>query len=243
MKLIDTYFLAIENLLGRVRESDYEKIEAAGRAIAESVANGGCVHIHDTGHIIDSELINRGGGLILYKRLRYSLTVENPVRPRDRSEVAVSAAGLAAYALQASGALPGDVLILGSVSGRNLPVVDLAIEAKKMGLTLIVITSMAYTTQVPSDHPSGKRLFELGDIVIDNCAPAAEAMLPVEGLEARFAAASGISAAYIMWAVSAVVIEELLKRGITPGVLKSANFPGGVEFNAELARIYQEKGW
>ena len=151
-------------------------------------------------------------------------------------------AGLAAYALKASGAMPGDVMIIGSVSGRNVPVVDLAIEAKKFGLKIIVVTSMAYSSQIQSEHPSGLRLFELADIVLDNCAPAAEALMEVDGLEARLCAASGISAAYILWSVTTVVVEELLQMGITPSVLKSANFPGGPEFNAELHKIYEEKG-
>ena len=91
--------------------------------------------------------------------------------------------GLAAYALKASGARPGDVMILGSVSGRTLSVVDLAYEAKKWGLKTIVITSMSYATSVDSPHSSGLKLYELGDVVLDNCAPAAEALMEVEGLE------------------------------------------------------------
>jgi uncharacterized phosphosugar-binding protein len=230
--LLDKYYSTVDELLKTVRTTQREAIEKAGKTIADAVAKGACVHIHDTGHIIDSELIFRGGGLILYKRFKYNLNVENPVRKRDRSGLDTSMVGLAANALKASGAMPGDVMILGSVSGRNIPVVDLAIEAKKMGLITIVITSMSYTTQVASDHPSGKRLFELADIVIDNCAPAAEAMMEVENLEPRLGAASGLSAAYIMWSVTTVVVEELMAKGITPGVLKSANFPGGNEFNA-----------
>lgn len=78
--------------------------------------------------------------------------------------------GLAAYALRASGALPGDVMIIGSVSGKTMNVIDLAIEAKKFGLKIIALTSMAYSAQVKSEHSSGKRLFECADIVLDNCA-------------------------------------------------------------------------
>ena len=82
-----------------------------------------------------------------------------------------------------------------------------------------------------SPHSCGKKLNDLADIVIDNCAPAAEAMMEVEGLDARLCAASGLSAAFILWSVTTVVVEELLKRGKKPGVLKSANFPGGTEYN------------
>jgi len=214
---------------------------AAGKLIAEAVANGACVHIHDSGHIIDSELIYRGGGLILYKKLKYQLNVENPVRKRDRSDLDTNMEGLAAYALKASGVRPGDVIILGTVSGRTFGVVDLAFEAKKMGVTLILITSMTYATTVGPVHSSGKKLYEIADVVLDNCAPAAEAMMEVEGLEARLCAASGLSAAFIMWSITTVVVEELLARGIMPGVLKSANFPGGNDYNKGFVEPRYEK--
>jgi len=239
--LLDRYWETIDALYAKVRETQRPNIEAAGKLIAETVAAGGCVHIFDSGHIINSELIYRGGGLILYKRFNYALNVEDNVRKRDRSGVDTSMEGLANYALRASGALPGDVFILGSVSGRSFNVVDLAYEAKKMGMKIIVITSMTYATSVDSPHSSGKRLYELADIVLDNCAPAAEAMMEVEGLEARLCAASGLAAAYIMWSVTTVVVEDLLARGIMPGVLKSANFPGGNDYNKGFVEPRYEK--
>jgi uncharacterized phosphosugar-binding protein len=68
-------------------------------------------------------------------------------------------------------------------------------------------------------------------------------MIPVEGIEAPFAAASGLSATLIMWSACAVAIDELLARGITPSVYKSANFPGGEEYNDNLELHYQETGF
>ncbi|MDR3121120.1 MAG: sugar isomerase domain-containing protein [Clostridiales bacterium] len=229
--LLDQYWETIDALYAKIRRTQKENIIKAGELIAKAVDGGACVHIHDSGHIINSELIYRGGGLILYKQFKYALNVENPVRKRDRSDMNTSMEGLAAYALKASGARPGDVFVLGSVSGRSFGVVDLAYEAKKLGMKIIVITSMSYATEVESPHSSGKKLFEFADIVLDNCAPAAEAMMEVEGLEARLGAASGLSAAFIMWSVTSVAVEELLKRGKMPGVLKSANFPGGNDYN------------
>ena len=229
--LMDRYWEHVDDLYTRVRTTQRDAIERAGRLIADAVDNGGCVHINDSGHIIDSELIYRGGGLILYKRFKYDLVVDDAVRPRDRSDLDTSMEGLAAYALKKSGARPGDVLICGSVSGRTFSVVDLAYEARKLGMKIIVITSMSYATSVEAVHSSGLKLYEMADVVIDNCAPAAEAMMEVEGLEPRLCAASGLAAAFIMWSVTTVVVEELMNRGKTPGVLKSANFPGGPEYN------------
>ncbi len=241
--LLDKYNEHVDALISKVRTTQRENIIKAGKMIAEAVKDGACVHIHDTGHIIDSELIFRGGGFLMYKQFKYRLEVIDPVRKRDRSDLDTSMAGLAEYAIKASGARPGDVMILGSVSGRNVPVVDLAIAAKKFGMKIIVVTSMSYTTQVKSDHPSGLRLFELADIVIDNCAPAAEAMMEVDGIEARMCAASGTAATLILWSATCVAAEELLAMGITPSVLKSANFPGGNEYNKELIERYEKTGF
>lgn len=239
--LIDRYWAYVDDLYSRVRSTQKEDMISAGKLIASAVAGGACVHIHDTGHIIDSELINRGGGLVLYKKLKYSLTVDNPVRKRDRSDIDTNMEGLAAYVLKASGVRPGDVMIIGTVSGRTFSAVDLAFEAKKMGLKLILITSMTYAATVESVHSSGKKLYEIVDVVLDNCAPAAEAMMEVEGLEARLCAASGLSGAFIMWSITTVVVEELLARGIMPGVLKSANFPGGNDYNKTFVEPRYER--
>ncbi|HBN82876.1 MAG TPA: hypothetical protein DDZ89_03445 [Clostridiales bacterium] len=239
--LLDRYWESINTLVDKVKSTQRENIEKAGKLIAELVDQGACVHICDSGHIIDSELIYRGGGLILYKKFKYNLVVDNPVRKRDRSDLDTSMEGLAAYALKASGARPGDVMILGSVSGRTFSIVDLAYEAKKMGLKIIAITSMTYATSVESPHSSGKKLYELADIVLDNCAPAAEALMEVEGLEPRLCAASGLSAAFIMWSVTTVAVEEMMKLGKIPGVLKSANYPGGNDYNKTYVEPRYEK--
>ncbi len=241
--LLDTYFETVDGLLKKVRESQRESIIATGHAMADAIAKGNAVHVYDTGHIIDSELICRGGGLMALKEFKYRLNVENGVRRRDRSGIDTSMEGLAMYALRASRALPGDVMIIGSVSGKTLNVIDLAIEAKKFGMTVIALTSVAYSSSVESKHSSGKRLFECADIVLDNCAPVAEGMIPVEGLEAPFAAASGLSAAYLMWSACAVTVEDLLARGITPSVFKSANYQDGPAYNDKLTEYYEKTGF
>ena len=138
----------------------------------------------------------------------------------------------------------GDVLVVSSVSGRTKSVVDLTVAAVEKGVKVIAFTSMEYATQVDPVHESGKKLYELATMYLDNCAPAAEAMLEVEGIEARFAAASGIASDYIMWNITSVVVEKMLEKGLTPGILKSANFPGGNDYNKQIIEPhYDEFGW
>ncbi len=243
MLLIDRYHERINQQITKVEQSQRETCMKVGEVMAQCVKNGGCVHVFDTGHIINSELIYRGGGVLFLKAFKYDLAVEDAVRTRDRSGVDQDMTGLAAYALKKSGALPGDVIVIGSVSGKTANVVDLAIEAKKFGMTVVAMTSVAYSSSVPSMHSSGKRLFECADYVLDNCAPVAEGMIDVEGIEAPFAAASGLSAAVIMWSVVAHSIEKLLEMGITPSLLMSENYKNGPEFNAQMKERYAKYGY
>ncbi len=244
--LIDRYHKAVDELFRKVRETQRENIIKAGEMVADSVANGGCIFLSSICHFMEMDSIYRGGGPIFYKHFSYDLKVESPSRARDRSDLGYDRETVAAakYALTQSNIRPGDVLFVSSVSGRTVKVVDLAYEAEKLGIKVIAFTSMEYARQVEPVHPSGKKLYEIASLTLDNCAPAAEAMLEVPGIEARFGAASGIASDYIMWSITSVAVEKLLEKGITPGILKSANFPGGNDYNKTVIEPnYDKFGW
>ena len=243
--LLDRYRQAVDDLFRKVRDTQTENIIKAGEMVADSVANGGCIFLSRICHAMEMDSIYRGGGPIFYKHFSYDLKIENAARPRDRSDLNIDTQGAAArYALTQSNIRPGDVLFVGSVSGRTKDVVDLAYEAEQMGVKVIAFVSMEYARQVEPVHPSGKKLYEIASLTLDNCAPAAEAMLDVEGIEARFGAASGIASDYIMWSVTSVAVEKLLEKGLTPGILKSANYPGGNDYNKTVVEPhYDEYGW
>lgn len=215
MELMERYRQAVDTLLAKVRDTQTEAIINAGKLIANSVASGGKIYLSNICHSIEMDFIYRGGGPIFYKKY----TEEEH---RDQLKA-------------------GDVLVVSSVSGRTKTVVDLTYEMVQRGVNVIAFTSMAYAVQVDPVHESGKKLYEMATLTLDNCAPAAEAMLEVEGIEARFAAASGIASDYIMWNVTSVVVEELLKKRITPGILKSANYPGGNDYNKTIVEPNYEK--
>lgn len=213
--LIDTYQQAAFDLLYKVRTTQRENIIKAGEIVAEAAEKGNKIYLNGICHSIENDLINRGGGPAFYKH--YDANVELK---------------------------PGDVLFVSSVSGRTLSVVNLAYDLMEKGVTVIALTSMEYAQAVEPVHPSGKKLYEFVTLALDNCAPAAEAMLEVEGLEPRFAAASGIASAFIMWSLTSVAVEKMISEGFPPSVYKSANFPGGPEYNNEFVnKHYDEFGW
>ena len=242
--ILDDYQNRVNELFEQVKTTQRENIIKAGEMIVETLENGGNIYLSEICHSIQNDLIDRGGGPFFYRKFQYKLDVQSDARQRDRSDMDLDMEGLGAYILKASTIKPGDILFVGSVSGRTKHVVDLAYEAKKMGIKVIAMSSMSYAQSVGPVHSSGKKLYEMVDLTLDNCAPAAEAMLDVEGIEANFAAASGLASAYILWSVTAVAIELMRDKGMDPLLLKSTNYPGGPDYNDGLVRPrYWKQGY
>ena len=241
------YLDVLRDVLTRIEETQLDKIDQAAEWIAESAVNGGAWHLHDTGHLVSQELNHRAGGLLLVNPLTYSFGVNNPVRPREtragKEHVRGDRiSGIGSRIVESSNMVEGDVLTIGSVSGRNAMSIDLAIAAREAGIKVVAVTSLTYSSQVTSTHPSGKRLFEAAELALDNCAVKGDAALEVEGLDTPFGPTSGIGAATVCWCVCAQVVEKLLARGHKPHVFRSANLDGGPEFNKAAEEGFRRTG-
>jgi uncharacterized phosphosugar-binding protein len=245
MMLKERYYDAIDQLFLKIRDTQQHAIEEAANKAADQIAAGHNVYLFDTGHIIDSEIYNRAGGLVLMRRFTFDFQVSDNARVDLVKDAAHNAAmsGYTNYILQLSPIQAGDILFIGSVSGKTVNVIDLAIEAKKRGIHVIALTSLEYSSRLQSMHSSQLRLFEAADQVIDNCAPYGDAMMDCEGLDSPFLPASGIAAAYVMWALNAQIVENLLKRGIQPGILRNVNVEENRIYNNELQKRYIKKGY
>ncbi len=245
--LANDYVDAIRGVLDRIEQTQMEKVLQAAEMIVQSAVAGGAWHLHDTGHLVSRELIHRAGGLFLIHALDFSFSVSDPVRPSEhrKQKAAVRGdrvAGLGEHIVRASNMIEGDVLTIGSVSGRNASSIDLAIAAREAGVKVIAVTSLAYSSSVTSTHPTGKRLFEIADLVIDNCGVPGDAALEVKGLDAPFGPTSGIGAAMVCWCICAQVVERLVALGHKPHVFKSVNLDGGAEFNQRAEEEFRQTG-
>jgi uncharacterized phosphosugar-binding protein len=243
------WFAACDEILTRIRTTQSEALRRAGELIAEAAKAGGGLHIYDTGHC-SHEPIHRAGGLLMMAPLRFSFSVETRPAPR-RGEVAArrqeefrhsADEAIADLAVERSGLAPGDVLIVNSVSGKAASVVQVALAAKRLGVSVVAITNVSYSKSVAGEHSSGKHLFEVADVVIDNCGVVGDAILEVEGVEAKVAPTSGLTFCYIIWALTCEAIDQMLGRGLRPHVYQSINRPGGAEFNARAEAEYRETG-
>ena len=245
MELMDRYFEALRAKIDEIA-ADIEPIERAAALCTEALTNGGAIHIFDSGHLVSHELIRRAGGLVAFSRLSFGLTVDNVVRsraddpPPSNSELSY---GYIQYIFESQQLRPGDVLFVGSVSGKSANVVELARQGRFHGLTVIAITAMSYSPNLESAHPSGKRLFEMADLVLDNHSPFGDGMLEVEGLDYPVIPASGIGAVTVLWGVVAGIIETLLAQGLKPTVYPSVNRPNGPDLVARADAEALEKGY
>ncbi len=213
MDLVERYQDSILKVVEKIRETQKENILKAGEIVAKAAEAGKKIYLGRIVHYIEHDLIYRGGGPIFYKEYK-----------EEECELH-----------------EGDVIFVSSVSGRTKKIVDLAWNSMQKGVNVIALTSMSYAAAVDPVHESGKKLHEMVSLALDNCAPPAEAMLQVDGIEAPFAACSGIASSYIMWSITAAAVEKMLADGYTPGILKSANFPGGNDYNKTVVEPNYEK--
>lgn len=243
--LIDKYFEALQGKIAEIR-ADIEPIQQAARICADAMEQGGVIHIFDSGHMISHELIFRAGGLAALSPLSFGLNVNNVVRTREAQPLPPGSKlsyNYIEHVFETEQLRPGDVLFVGSVSGKTPNVIEVAIQARKHGLIVIAVTAIAYSSRLASEHPTGKHLYEVADVVLDNHAPYGDAMLEVEGLDFPICPASGIGAATVLWAVCAGIVEEMLSRGKTPTVFPSVNRPEGWSVVKQAEAEAKQKGY
>jgi len=216
-------------------------IDDAVLLIADSLEAGGVVQAFGTGHseAFAMEIAGRAGGLIATNRI----ALRTLVLRGDRSVSELGGAEferdpnvgenlLALFDVQ-----PKDIFIIASNSGVNGSILGVALAAKTRGHKVIAVTSLAHTNAVKPKHPSGKRLSEVADVVIDNLAPFGDSTMTLEG-GIGVGAVSSITAAFIAQRITIGVAETIRRRGKTPPVYSSANIPGGDEHNRALEDLY-----
>lgn len=231
----ESYLDAAIAALNQVRATQAAPIRQAAQLMADTIVAGQSLFSFGASHsfITTEELVYRTGGLMLVNPI-YPHGMNLFVRPMTATSAMERVVGLGAQMLESSPAKPGDVLLLTSTSGRNAVIIDMALTARAKGIKVIGLTAMAYTSGVSSRHPSGKKLADLCDVLIDNCVPYGDAAVSVEGLEQKVGPLSTVTGCAIVNELVVSVVRNLVERGVEPPVFVSANVDGGDERNARL---------
>lgn len=232
------YIDYLKQVLNDTLNSQDENITSAAKLITESIKQGGRFYTFGTGHshLIAEDIYNRAGGLALVSAiLEPSLMLhEEP----NKSTYLERLDGYAKVLLNMKNVTEKDSLLIISNSGRNPVPVEMAIEAKKMGLNVIAMTSLSHSSQVSSRHKSGKRLFEVSDVFIDNGAEFGDAAFEIEGFDTPIGPISSLTGIALAQTLIVTTIEILIRDGYNPPVFRSSNADGADEYNDKLFEKY-----
>jgi uncharacterized phosphosugar-binding protein len=220
-------------------------LDEAVEAMVGSIRNGGVLQAFGTGHsqAFAMEIAGRAGGLIPTHAIALRDTVLKGDRPASdlKGGLLERDTNIANELWELHEFHPEDVFLIASNSGVNGSIVGIAQRAKEEGHTVIAVTSLEHTNAVTPKHPSGKRLAEIADVVIDNLAPFGDATVPVGDGGVLAGAVSSITAAYIAQLLTLATAARIEETGETPPLYLSANIPGGDEHNDALKARYGER--
>jgi uncharacterized phosphosugar-binding protein len=229
---------AIPHLESLIAKNE-KTMERIARQLVDDVSQGKSLLVFGSGHssIFPLELYHRAGGasFVVPVVADYLLPTAGPpvVRVLERT------AGVATAILARAEPQEGEMLWLSSNSGINAAVVDLALEAKKKGMRTVAFTSLPHSQAVASRHPSGKRLFEVCDEVIDIGGVRGDASISIaSGVAAG--PLSTLSTVMLGHSILVAAIAGLEAKGI-PCVYTSVNTPEGEARNVELERVAQKR--
>jgi uncharacterized phosphosugar-binding protein len=235
------FFDISQEILLKIIDNEMENIEKATDLMAASIKEGRLIHVFGTGgHNVMAamEIFKRAGSLV-------------PINPLFPPGISVADArpsterllGYARMALVHYNCREGDVIIVINCNGINPVTIEAAVEARKMGLKVIAVTSSQFSRGVPPSisarHPSNQDLCDLGDVVVDSHVPLGDAVVEVDNFDLKVSSVSTMANTFIVQSLVAMTVDKLVKMGVAPEVWASANVEGGTENNRKYRQKYQ----
>jgi uncharacterized phosphosugar-binding protein len=242
MTLAQQYFDRSLELLKRVRDTQLERIEQAAEMIAQAVTDGHTLYAWGGPHsnLPVQDIFWRAGGLALVNPL-FTPGLSLETGPIYLTSFYERVQGAGEQYFRQVGAEPGDVIILVSTSGRNAFPIEMAMAAKEAGLAVIGMTSLAYSDSVASRHPSGKKMFQHCDVVLDNLTAPGDAILADDRLPQKVGPTSGWVGCLMLQALMAEVAARLAEKGVVPPIYYALNLDGSEEYVRWLDGLRRER--
>lgn len=235
------YLENLSRILDEIKENQLSSIEKAAEAFAVALENDNNIFLFGTGHshMLAEELFYRAGGLV-----KIQPVFEEDLMLHISASKSTEFERLEGYAQKLFddySMKKNDVIIIISNSGRNGVCVDMAQLAKENGLVVIALTNLNHSKSMASRHPSGKKLYEFADIVLDNMGCVGDASVYFPEINRNAAPTSTSAGAAMLNAIVTGCIEKMLEDGYVPEVFSSSNVDGGDAVNEAFLRKYRGK--
>ena len=242
-----SYLEVARELLDRVADQDAE-LDRAADLCARAIGDGGLVHLFGTGHsrIAVEEMFPRYGSYPgFHPIVELSMTFHTQVVGANGQRQAMfieRMEGLGEEILKNFSLAPPDAMVVVSASGLGAVTIDVALGARRRGLPVIVLTSVAASDAGEPGHSSGTRLYEHGDVVLDLCTPPGDALVALEGLETPVGPGSTVAAVALVNELKVRTAALLQARDALPPVLTSPALVGADDSRALFEAAYDEHG-
>ena len=231
--LSDSFYHQSTALLAKAREQNQAVISQCAALIGESAATNGVLHVFGSGHseVIGREIIGRAGGLACVSG------IIDPTAGFIENQVGYGTTLAERYDRQYQ-MRPGESIIVISNSGKNSAPIEVALHAKKQGLNVIGLTSVAMSSTAKTVHPGGKKLHEIADHVLDNLGVPGDTLIDV-GDGSMSGPTSTLIGGMLLNLLMLEVIEWLNANGHPLPLLRSQNLPGAIEHNRAIGEKYR----
>lgn len=229
----------IIKIINNISNIEKDNINKAAKIIYEAMNKKKLLHVFATGHshMVAEEMFYRSGGLVLVNPILvpYLMQHEGAVSSTKYERVS----GLAKIIYDGLNLQDDEPFLIVSNSGINNVPVEMAEIVKKNNRKLIVITSLSHSTNSVSRSSSGKKLYELADVVIDNHTPLGDTVVKTN--YGNVGASSSIACSYIVQMIVLEIIRLYEENNQVPPIYQSANTPGGDEHNKKLMEEFQNR--
>lgn len=240
------YFEEAMKRLPQLLEGQRPALDGAAQLCTDAIASGGLVHLFGCGHsrMMCEEMTPRQGCFVGWHTIvELGLTFHNLIVGPNGLRQSLHLEKTLGYAEQilrnfAFG--PKDVLIVVSTSGIREVIIEMAEGAKKRGLSVIALLSKAHCDKAKPAHPSGKKLVDVADVVLDNGAPEGDCILEIDGCKNKTGPLSTVGGAMVMNMLRCEVAQRLMDQGIEPVFLPSHQFVGSRSVEEQLEYFYTQ---
>jgi uncharacterized phosphosugar-binding protein len=234
------------SVMKQIETTQLENIRRAAALMAKSIAAGRWVHTFGCGHatIPVEEMYPRIGGFVgFHPMVELPLTFFTRIVGEMGVRQFVFLEGVEGYGdriMESYDFDPRDTVWIFSHSGINAVNIDVAMRAKELGMKLVVCGSEAGFKTKPSRHSSGKKLFELADVVVDNCTDAVDASVPLRNHQDKIGPVSTVAFVTLVWMIITTVAEQLVEQGVRLWIHPSHNVPGDTTAHERLDAALRE---
>ena len=233
MTHMQEYLNIVQKMYAEIEKYEGDHIHKAAELLSQSIMTGNIAHIFGTGHseMVCKEVFSRAGSLSCFRVIGTHYELEKFERLEGMASII-----MADYEIR-----KGEIVCVISSSGINALPIEIASIAKEKEAFVIAFTSLSHSKLVNPRHSSGKKLYEIADLVIDSHVPAGDAVIELTGLDMMVGPVSSLANILIINSIVVETTARILENGQMPPIRISRNLPAGDKHNERFKRLYSQR--